>query len=98
MVFIKDTQRRQVRLPEHERTKPGRQIITFLLICNLAMWIVYTFETQKVEANPVQLEFFGKLAWTILLRCTIPLAIFHRFHSTVVLAAIWKNSYKSRIE
>lgn len=46
----------------------------------------------------LQLEFFGKLAWTILLRCTIPLAIFHRFHSTVVLAAIWKNSYKSRIE
>uniref|UniRef100_A0A6A7FUC1 Otopetrin-2-like isoform X9 n=1 Tax=Hirondellea gigas TaxID=1518452 RepID=A0A6A7FUC1_9CRUS len=98
VVFIKDTQRRQVRLPEHERTKPGRQVITFLLICNLTMWVVYTFETQKVEANPVQLEFFGQLAWTILLRCTIPLAIFHRFHCTVVLAAIWKNSYKSRIE
>lgn len=45
-----------------------------------------------------QLEFFGDLPWTILLRCTLPLAIFHRFHSTVVLAAIWKNSYKTRIE
>ncbi|XP_064094892.1 proton channel OtopLc-like isoform X10 [Macrobrachium nipponense] len=98
MVFIKDTQRRQVSLPEHERTKPGRQVVTFLLICNLTMWVIYTFETQKVEANPVQLEFFGELPWTILLRCTLPLAIFHRFHSTVVLAAIWKNSYKTRIE
>nr|XP_045590528.1 proton channel OtopLc-like isoform X5 [Procambarus clarkii] len=98
MVFIKDTQRRQVSLPEHERTKPGRQVVTFLLICNLTMWVIYTFETQKVEANPVQLEFFGDLPWTILLRCTLPLAIFHRFHSTVVLAAIWKNSYKTRIE
>ena len=56
MVFIKDTQRRQVSLPEHERTKPGRQIVTFLLICNLAMWVIYTFETQKVEANPVQVR------------------------------------------
>lgn len=65
MVFIKDTQRRQVRLPEHERTKPGRQIITFLLICNLAMWIVYTFETQKVEANPVQVSYY------LLLICII---------------------------
>ncbi|XP_076056135.1 uncharacterized protein LOC143034090 isoform X4 [Oratosquilla oratoria] len=98
MVFIKDVQRRQVSLPEHERTKPGRQIVTFLLICNLTMWVIYTFETQKVEANPVQLDFFGLLPWTILLRCTLPLAIFHRFHSTVVLAAIWKNSYKTRIE
>ncbi|XP_071527915.1 uncharacterized protein OtopLa isoform X4 [Panulirus ornatus] len=98
MVFIKDTQRRQVSLPEHERTKPGRQVVTFLLICNLTMWVIYTFETQKVNANPVQLDFFGDLPWTILLRCTLPLAIFHRFHSTVVLAAIWKNSYKTRIE
>lgn len=56
MVFIKDTQRRQVSLPEHERTKPGRQVVTFLLICNLTMWVIYTFETQKVEANPVQVR------------------------------------------
>ena len=60
MVFIKDTQRRQVSLPEHERTKPGRQIVTFLLICNLAMWVIYTFETQKVEANPVQVRLSSK--------------------------------------
>lgn len=39
--------------PEHDRTKPGRQIVTFLLICNISMIAIYTFEAQKVIANPV---------------------------------------------
>lgn len=28
--------------------KPGRQIVTFLLVCNLGLWITYNFEMQKV--------------------------------------------------
>ncbi|KAJ8942532.1 hypothetical protein NQ318_005236, partial [Aromia moschata] len=52
LLFIADVSRRRVHLPEHDRSKPGRQVVTFLLICNVTMWIIYTFETQKVEANP----------------------------------------------
>lgn len=37
--------------------QPGRQLITFLLIINLTLWIVYTFEMQKLESSPVQLRF-----------------------------------------
>jgi len=32
----------------------------------------------------------------VILRVTLPLAIFHRFHSAVVLAEVWKSSYKAR--
>jgi hypothetical protein len=39
-----------------DRAKPGRQIVTFLLICNLAIWVIYTFEVQKVEESPVQVS------------------------------------------
>jgi Na+/proline symporter len=53
ILFIADVSRRRVHLPEHDRTKPGRQIVTFLLICNIAMIAIYTFEAQKVVANPV---------------------------------------------
>lgn len=56
MMFIADVSRRRVHLPEHDRTKPGKQIVTFLLICNVTMWIIYTFEAQKVIANPVQVS------------------------------------------
>ena len=56
LLFIADVSRRRVHLPEHERTKPGRQVVTFLLICNITMWVIYTFEVQKVSANPVQVR------------------------------------------
>lgn len=98
LLFIADVSRRRVHLPEHDRSKPGRQIVTFLLIANVTMWIIYTFETQKVVANPVQLDFYGFLAWSMVQRVTLPLCIFHRFHSAVTLAEIWKTSYKPRID
>ncbi|KAG5314608.1 OTOP2 protein, partial [Acromyrmex insinuator] len=89
MLFIADVSRRRVHLPEHDRSKPGRHV---------TMWVIYTFETQKVIANPVQLDFYGFLAWAIVQRVTLPLCIFHRFHSAVTLAEIWKTSYKARLE
>lgn len=53
LLFIADVSRRRVHLPEQERSKPARQAVTFLLICNVTMWLIYTFEAQKVMANPV---------------------------------------------
>ena len=28
--------------------QPGRQVVTFLILCNLGLWITYNFEIQKV--------------------------------------------------
>ncbi|KAI9561301.1 hypothetical protein GHT06_012257 [Daphnia sinensis] len=94
MLFISDMSRRRVNTIEQDREKPGRQAVTFLLITNLTLWLVYTFEMQKVEANPVQLNFYGFLPWAIVQRITLPLCIFYRFHSAMVYAEIWKNSYR----
>lgn len=55
LLFIADVSRRRVHLPEHDRTKPGRQVVTFLLIANVAMFAIYTFEAQKVANNPVNI-------------------------------------------
>ena len=56
MMFIPDVARRRIHTAEQDRSKPGRQIVTFLLICNLAIWVIYTFEIQKVEESPVQVR------------------------------------------
>ena len=40
----------------HDNVKPGRQVVTFLLICNLTMWVIFTFEVQKVQDSPVQVS------------------------------------------
>lgn len=74
--------------------EPARQLITFLLITNLTLWIVYTFEMQNTEASPVQNETFGKTTWALIVRATLPLSIFYRFHSAITFAEAWKNSYK----
>lgn len=94
-LFIADVTCRMAYLPEHDHSKPGRQVITFLLIGNLTLWIIYTFEKQKVEASPVQLGFYGFMAWTVIVRASLPLSIFYRFHSSVTFAEVWKNSYRN---
>lgn len=68
LLFIGDVSRRRVHLPEHDRTKPGRQIVTFLLICNISMFVIYTFEAQKVYSNPVSFAFS-------LRNCILPTAL-----------------------
>lgn len=93
-MFILNAGRRSARTPEHIRKKPGREIVTFLLVSNLAMWAINTLEKTRAESHPIQLNFYGLWAWSILTHVAMPLAIFYRFHSTVCLCEIWKRAYK----
>ena len=95
-VFILDATRRYASTPNQVRDKPGREMITFLLVCNFAMWSINTLETRRADSNPVQMEFYGFWAWTIITHVTTPLTIFFRFHSTVCLCDIWKRTYKMK--
>ncbi|XP_046422990.1 proton channel OtopLc-like isoform X1 [Neodiprion fabricii] len=93
-IFILDASRRSVATPGQIRRKPGREIVTFLLVTNLAMWAINTLEKSRAESHPVQLNFYGLWAWTIITHVSMPLAIFYRFHSTVCLCEVWKRAYK----
>ncbi|KAG7305193.1 hypothetical protein JYU34_009230, partial [Plutella xylostella] len=95
-MFILDASRRTAKTPEQLRKKPGREIVTFLLVTNLAMWAINTLEKSRAESHPVQLHFYGLWAWTIITHVSMPLAIFYRFHSTVCLCEIWKRAYKMK--
>ncbi|XP_067122611.1 proton channel OtopLc-like [Centruroides vittatus] len=74
--------------------KPGREIVTFLIICNLTMWIVGTFEIRSVEPFYNQGSFYGELQWLLIGHATLPLMLFYRFHSSVCLVDIWKSGYE----
>ncbi|XP_071055773.1 proton channel OtopLc-like isoform X2 [Onthophagus taurus] len=95
-MFVLDASRRSCATPEQIRRKPGRQIVTFLLVTNLAMWAINTLEKSRAESHPIQLHFYGLWAWTIITHVSMPLAIFYRFHSTVCLCEIWKRAYKMK--
>ncbi|OXA52987.1 Otopetrin-3 [Folsomia candida] len=93
-LFILDASKRSAATSEQARRKPGREVVTFLLVTNLAMWAINTLEKSRADSHPVQLKFYGVWAWTIITHISMPLAIFYRFHSTVCLCEIWKRAYK----
>lgn len=95
-MFILDASRRNAATASQQNKKPGREIVTFLLVANLAMWAISTLEKSRAESHPIQLNFYGLWAWTIITHVSMPLAIFYRFHSTVCLCEIWKRAYKMK--
>uniref|UniRef100_T1JNL2 Uncharacterized protein n=1 Tax=Strigamia maritima TaxID=126957 RepID=T1JNL2_STRMM len=83
-IFILDASQRVASSAADANRKPGREMVTFLLVCNFAMWIITTLETGRHDSNSIQLRFFGFWGWTIIARISTPLAIFYRFHSTKI--------------
>ncbi|KAG6453761.1 proton channel OtopLc [Manduca sexta] len=95
-LFIIDAWWRRCGTSEQRRDKPGRQLVTFLLVANMAMWTINTLEKNRAEFRPAHLAFYGPWAWTIITHVSMPLAIFYRFHSTICLFEIWKNCFKNK--
>ncbi|CAG0913454.1 unnamed protein product [Notodromas monacha] len=98
VLFVSDASKRSIHRPELNPTRPGRQLVTILLLTNITMYGIYTFEAQKVDRLPVQVHFYGSLPWAVLVKITLPLCIFHRFHASVMLADIWKNGYRPKAD
>ena len=75
--------------------KTGRQYVMFSFVFNLSQWIFLTFQVQKPSATCIQKIFFGDQAWIIITRILLPLAIFYRFHSSVMSIELWKAAYQN---
>ncbi|XP_071036046.1 proton channel OtopLc isoform X2 [Parasteatoda tepidariorum] len=91
--FLIDGLRRCSNSQQLRYKKPGREIVTFLIICNLTMWIINTFEAKSVESHYGLHVYFGKYVWMFVSHATLPLMLFYRFHSSACLADIWKSAY-----
>nr|CAD7444717.1 unnamed protein product [Timema bartmani] len=96
-MFILDAWWRRCTTAGQMRRRPGRQLVTFLLVTNMALWVVNRLENARAEFHPRELQFYGVWAWTIITHISMPLAIFYRFHSTVCLCEIWKSTYKMKL-
>ena len=72
----------------------GRNTITFLIVANLAVYIMETLLIRSYDYQAVKIEFYGPDIWTILSHMTLPICIFYRFHSAVALVDIWTSAYK----
>ncbi|XP_013185850.2 proton channel OtopLc [Amyelois transitella] len=92
--LIMDGLRRCSNTKKLRRTKPGRELLMFLIIANVGMWIFYTFSFKSPESLDERYTFYGKVLWSILGHVTLPLIMFYRFHSSVCFADIWNSAYK----
>lgn len=95
-LFILNSCWRRCRGAEQQRMKPGREIVTFLLVANMSMWFINTMIKGRAGFRPTHLNLYGIWAWTVITHVSMPLAIFYRFHSTICLFDIWKSAYKAK--
>ncbi|GMS94581.1 hypothetical protein PENTCL1PPCAC_16756, partial [Pristionchus entomophagus] len=80
--------------PRTIRYKPGKQVITLLLIVNLALFFMNIFEAQKAGVTDEVVHMYGGRSWALIVRGCSPLTVFFRFHSSVCFAEIWKKTFK----
>ncbi|XP_038213292.1 proton channel OtopLc-like [Zerene cesonia] len=92
--LIVDALRRCSNSRKLRKTKPGREVLMFLLIANVAMWMMYTFSYKSPESLDERYTYYGKVLWSILGHISLPLIMFYRFHSSVCFADIWDAAYK----
>ncbi|CAJ0955174.1 unnamed protein product, partial [Mesorhabditis belari] len=85
-----------LRLDDEEivRYKPGKQIVTLMLMVNCALFLMNIFEAQKAGITEEIVALYGHPQWALLIRGTSPLTIFYRFHSSACFAEIWKKTFK----
>ncbi|RUS82167.1 hypothetical protein EGW08_010049 [Elysia chlorotica] len=93
-IFILDGLSRRADNDAQVESKPGRAVVTFLLVCNLALWVVGMFEIRKTMVVPFHMQFYGILPWNIMLHLCVPLFIYFRFHSAICLSKIWYHAYQ----
>ncbi|CAI5454514.1 unnamed protein product [Caenorhabditis angaria] len=88
--FILTTSRLRCLSKYSMKHKPGKQIITFLLVSNVTLFVFHTFEGMKSSFG-----FSNKAAaqYNYLIYAVAPLLVFYRFHSSACLAEIWKHTY-----
>lgn len=95
-LFVLNASWRRCKGAQQQRNKPGREMVTFLLVANMSLWFIYTLIKSRAEFRPTHLEIYGGWAWTIITHVSMPLAIFYRFHSSICLFEIWKSVYKAK--
>ncbi|KAE8753242.1 hypothetical protein FOCC_FOCC000164 [Frankliniella occidentalis] len=93
--FIMDGMRRCSNCVKLRLQKPGRELVTFLIVCNVALWITDTFEIKSVDARDHRADYYGRVLWTMISHATVPLTMLYRFHSSGCLVHIWKSAYEA---
>lgn len=73
--------------------KPGREFVTFLLVCSVVMWGLAGFELPRHQLSSLAPQVYGPAAWLTVTNLSLPLLLFYRFQALVCYASIWRKMY-----
>ena len=82
---------------EH-KVKLDKQYIQILALTNFSVYVFETFSAVNKGAYEMQKSFYSQNAWEILGLVFLPLAIFYRFHSCIILIKIKSHKYQNELE
>ena len=72
-----------------------KSYIKILILLNFGIWLFDTFSAIKYETSIIQRDVYGRSGWEILSTIFIPLSIFYRLHSAIVLIKLKAETYSS---
>lgn len=93
-VFIINALKMYTKSHNIRKSKPGRSFVTFMILINVSLWVSDTFSIKKYDMNTIQLDYYNVVFWSIVSSISSPLAVFYRFHASVVWSDIWKTLYE----
>ena len=76
-----------------KKRRPGRALISLLILINVSLWLSETFSVEKYELTDIQLNYYQIVFWSIVRSFSSPLAIFYRFHASVCLSDVLRIYY-----
>ncbi|KAF5902651.1 otopetrin-2 isoform X2 [Clarias magur] len=90
------TPRGSIALPVHKplpwKRKALKEISSFLLLCNITLWIISAFGAQPELDNPLGGEFYELRMWEAVVSIGLPFGIFYRMHSVASLLEVYLTS------
>ena len=76
--MIMDGLRRCSNSRHNKKKKPGRELVTFLIIANLIMYLWDTLEVKNTGIFKGPKKYYGENFWITISHMTLPLCIFYR--------------------
>ncbi|XP_041116441.1 proton channel OTOP2-like isoform X2 [Polyodon spathula] len=74
------------------RAKIIQNILVFLLLCNIAVWILYAYGARPHLVSETERNFYGFTLWATVVTFCLPLGIFYRIHSAASLFEVYCKS------
>ncbi|XP_061472096.1 proton channel OTOP3 [Rhineura floridana] len=74
------------------KRKALKEISSFLIMCNIILWILPSFGAHPVFENGLEKSFYGYSTWFAIVNFGLPLGVFYRMHSVGDLLEVYRST------